>query len=246
MSIDKALKILGLEGGESLEQIRRAFRKKAMRYHPDRYQNFSQQAWATKRFIDVKSAYDYLMNLSTFVKESASTPSVNDTAHDQDQERPDFSKEDSTKTRSLFDWVFDWVTDRFPDKDTWVGTIITIPLGLFLIMSMMVFGPYNIVLGILLGIFGKLGWEPYHNSRTRKGRFAFLMITTLAALIYLPAFFYLINTSESNEYPTTVRTAIGIILSSMVILFVLSEWVGFFLMEIWRASVITDIVPIKR
>ena len=29
----------------------------ALKYHPDRYQTFSQQAWATQHFIKVKAAY---------------------------------------------------------------------------------------------------------------------------------------------------------------------------------------------
>lgn len=238
MSTDEALKLLDLEGGESLEQIRRAFRKKAMQYHPDRYQNFSQQAWATKHFIKVRSAYEFLMNSNTFDKESKSKFSGYENGYDQNQEKPDYSKEDSSKAFSLFDWII----DRLPE-DTFWGVIIKIPFG---IIFMIGFVPYCFVHGILQDIFEKLGWEPDHNSRNRKGRFAFLTITTLAALIYLPAFFFLIYTSESNKYPTTVRTLIGITLSSMVILFILSEWIGFFLMEIWRTSVSTDVVPIKR
>jgi hypothetical protein len=239
MSIDEALKLLGLEGGESLEQIRRAFRKKAMQYHPDHYRNFSQQAWATKRFIKVKNAYDFLMNSNAFVQESSAMSSVYESSSDQNQEKPDYSKEGLNKTFSLFDWVL----DRMPKEDTFWGWIISIPLGIIYMIGL---APYGIVLRILQDIIIKFGLEPYPDSNTRKGRFAFLTITTLSALIYLPVFFYLIYTSSQNNYPATIRIAIGIILTSMVILFVLSEWIGYFLMEIWRTSVKTDIVPIKR
>ena len=107
MSNDEALKILGLEGGESLEQIRRAFRKKAMQYHPDRYQTFSKQAWATQRFIKVKSAYDFLMNSNTFSKESTTTSFAYESSYDQNQDQPDYSKDDSNKAFSLFNWIVD-------------------------------------------------------------------------------------------------------------------------------------------
>lgn len=242
MSVDEALKILGLEGGESPEQMRRAFRKMAMRYHPDHYQNFSQKAWATRRFIKVKNAHDFLMHSNAFGKMNADLHSEDETSYDKSTVEPDSANEDLTTTRSLFDWVL----DRLPNEDTFWGFIISIPLGILLMIG---FFPYAFILEVLQDILEKLGWEPYPDSHSKKGRFAFLMITTIAALIYLPVFFYLVYTGSEEKYPATVRIVIGTTLSSIVVLFVLSEWISFFLAEIWRPSVETDLerfLPVKR
>ena len=54
---DKYFKLFGLEPGASKDEIRRAYRKLVMKYHPDR--NPSPEA--EKQFLIVKEAYDILM-----------------------------------------------------------------------------------------------------------------------------------------------------------------------------------------
>jgi len=242
MSVDEALKTLGLEGGESPEQMRRAFRNMAMRYHPDRCPNFGKKAWATRRFIKAKNAYDFLMHSRAFGKMSDDFHVEDETSYDKSTAEQDYANEDLTTTRSFFDWVL----DKLPNEDTFLGFIISIPLGILFMIGLV---PYGFILEMLQNILEKLGWEPYPNSHSRKGRFAFLMITTISALIYLPVIFYLVYTNSEEKYPATVRIVIGITFSSMVILFVLSEWISFFLSEIWSHLVKTDLeifLPIKR
>jgi len=54
MTLDQAKIILDLGEKNNIDDIRKAYRKKALQYHPDRYQTFSEQAWATKKFIKIK------------------------------------------------------------------------------------------------------------------------------------------------------------------------------------------------
>ena len=56
MNQDNYLKILGLERGASLNQIKTAFRRKARLYHPDLNKNKN----ASDIFIAVNEAYEYL------------------------------------------------------------------------------------------------------------------------------------------------------------------------------------------
>lgn len=62
--IKKAYLILQLEENASQIEIKRAFRKLAARYHPDKFQdaNEEDQLAATQKFLEIKEAYDYLLN----------------------------------------------------------------------------------------------------------------------------------------------------------------------------------------
>jgi DnaJ-class molecular chaperone len=50
--------ILGVSEGASREEIRRAFRKLAMKYHPDR--NLGNEHWAGEKFKEINEAYAVL------------------------------------------------------------------------------------------------------------------------------------------------------------------------------------------
>lgn len=62
--IKKAYLILQLEENANQQEIKRAFRKLAARYHPDKFQDATQedQKAATKKFLEIKDAYEYLLN----------------------------------------------------------------------------------------------------------------------------------------------------------------------------------------
>ena len=232
MDNDKALRILGLKGGESYEEIRRAFRKMVLQYHPDRYQNFSQQAWATKRFIKIKEAYDFLVSQQTFIMNNSGL-------HYDTSQDFNWSNEQSSPFS-----LFDWLADKLPKEDTILSLIISIPFGILFMFGL---APYGFILDIFQSVFEKLGLDPYPDSCSRKGRFSFLIISTLAASIYFPNFFYLVYTG--SKYSLAVRMGVGFILSSFVVIFVASEWIGFFLSEIWRRSVENEIktyLPMTR
>lgn len=59
----RALAVLGLMGNAQKSEVKRAYRRLAQKYHPDRYHAQSQEAMATAslRFQRIKNAYDYLM-----------------------------------------------------------------------------------------------------------------------------------------------------------------------------------------
>lgn len=59
----RALAVLGLMENAQKSEIKRAYRRLAQKYHPDRYHAQSQEAMVTAslRFQRIKNAYDYLM-----------------------------------------------------------------------------------------------------------------------------------------------------------------------------------------
>lgn len=57
MSIQRYFKILGIPPTKNKQLVKRAYRKKAMKYHPDR----NDSATAKQKFIEVTEAYDQLL-----------------------------------------------------------------------------------------------------------------------------------------------------------------------------------------
>lgn len=60
MSITEAYQILELPSGSSIEVVKKAFRRLALKYHPDKNQAKS----AEGKFKNINAAYEYLSNLS--------------------------------------------------------------------------------------------------------------------------------------------------------------------------------------
>ena len=59
MTYDKALKVLGLSSGYSEEELKKAYRKLAMKYHPDHNPGNKE---AEEKFKELQEAHDYLKN----------------------------------------------------------------------------------------------------------------------------------------------------------------------------------------
>ena len=215
MGINEARKILELTDTATLEDVRRAFRIMAKRYHPDRYQTFSQQAWATRHFIKVKEAYDLLMSSTNLYYRNA----------EEDFEKfnmeENFDKEKQSVPPVGGD-LFKWIFDKFP-------------------VLMIVLFPYLFLLLVLQEILEDFKIKAIPDSRSKKERFAFLIMSTLAAFIYLPIFYWMAFTKSGEISPTTLRIVFGTVCSATVVLFVLSEWISFFLTDIWRRSIQNDL-----
>jgi hypothetical protein len=60
MDLREARSILGLSGPAGPDRLKAAFRRAARKFHPDRFQTFTEKAWATKRFIRARQAYEAL------------------------------------------------------------------------------------------------------------------------------------------------------------------------------------------
>ena len=54
-------KVLGIKEGASYDEIKRAYRELAKKYHPDRYQNNPLADLAEEKMREINEAYDALM-----------------------------------------------------------------------------------------------------------------------------------------------------------------------------------------
>jgi len=237
MSLEEARRVLELQEKVTIGDVRQAFRRMAMQYHPDRYQTFSQQAWATRRFIKIKEAYDIL-------KASPVIIGINADLDSEDIKKEETLQGGQTESAKKARTLFDWFLNKFPDENKPFGFIF----GLLIFPLGMVFVYYMFILFILQNLCEKCGLDPYPDSRSMKGRFTFLLISTIAALAYLPIFYWMAFTRSGETSPTTLRIVIGIASSAIVLLYVLSEWFGFIATGIWKHSIkseLNQILPIS-
>lgn len=68
MTSSKATEILGITKNATVQEIKSAYKKKVMLYHPDRVMNASEveQKQAQSKIIEVNQAYQYLQLLKNF------------------------------------------------------------------------------------------------------------------------------------------------------------------------------------
>lgn len=60
MTTDQAYTILRVEPGATPKDVQKAYRARAMECHPDRASSEEQAAYLTKKFMEVRDAYEYL------------------------------------------------------------------------------------------------------------------------------------------------------------------------------------------
>lgn len=60
VSPNEARRILDVDAGATPERLKAAYRRMAKKYHPDRYRTFTEQRWATKKFVRIRAAYEVL------------------------------------------------------------------------------------------------------------------------------------------------------------------------------------------
>lgn len=81
MTLPEALDILGLDQGADRRQLRKAYRRLALRHHPDRFPDPAQKRAAEERFLQVRDAYEFLRSNPLLLArppggEAASVPGV--------------------------------------------------------------------------------------------------------------------------------------------------------------------------
>lgn len=97
MTKSEALKILRLSGNPSKEAIKKAYRKMAMRYHPD----VNKKADAKTTFIRIHEAFEYLNNPSKFTQpHTTSKPNTNSSPHTRSSAQRQATHRDPYYTRN--------------------------------------------------------------------------------------------------------------------------------------------------
>lgn len=109
--------ILGLNEGASQEEIKRAYRELAKKYHPDQYGNNPLRDLAEQKMREINEAYDYLTKNaagSTYSSSSGNSSYENDSSVDYNSIRADInngnvgsaeSKLNNIKTRDA-EWFY--------------------------------------------------------------------------------------------------------------------------------------------
>src|SRR5437879_12376103 len=73
MTLEEAYHILGVKRQASMEEVKTAYRRKALQLHPDRHASNQEKAYYAAKFQDLKEAYEFLKSNegSSSVQESA-------------------------------------------------------------------------------------------------------------------------------------------------------------------------------
>lgn len=82
--IDEARKILGLEETATLREIRDAYRKLALKYHPDKCQGNRKES--EEMFKKITAAYDIIMAYCAGYRYSFKKRDIEDTVKEMDEE----------------------------------------------------------------------------------------------------------------------------------------------------------------
>lgn len=114
--MDKYYKILGIDKDSSDEEIKMAYKKLAMKYHPDRNPNDSE---AEEKFKEIKNAYEFLLN-----KDNQRLGSSFDDFDDNNMNFSNFSNTESS-LNDVFKIIFTKDLDKNNNK---VITSVTIEL----------------------------------------------------------------------------------------------------------------------
>jgi len=60
MTTEEAYTFLGVEPGATPKEVQLAYRRQAMKYHPDRAGSADESSYFTKKFMEVRDAYEFL------------------------------------------------------------------------------------------------------------------------------------------------------------------------------------------
>jgi len=240
MTLDQAKIILDLGEKNNIDDIRKAYRKKALQYHPDRYQTFSEQAWATKKFIKIKEAYELLMSGISISNASSSEEDI----HFEDKDS--FQKNTHAEEPGYYeqfkknnpDTIFDRIYNSFAHNHKIVGHI----LYLFMLIPELVWF-FNMLWFIMLsGIAEKIGIElKLGTGSTRRNRFTYLFIETITVLTFLPLPYAVALKQLKYTFYPILGIILGTYYTSLLIVFIISEWISFFLADTWRRPIKTEL-----
>lgn len=137
LSFTEAIRILELRKPLSKEQVRKAYRNKANRYHPDKFRDEADKAFANEKFIQVKEAYELLIRIDDH--------ELNDPNYLRSQKRKE--REDALRRQNTF--------PKWPLIDE-VENVAQLILGLNLAKNLSIPNYINFPGAALAQLFSKL------------------------------------------------------------------------------------------
>jgi hypothetical protein len=241
MTAREALTILELARPVTTESLRTAYRKAAMRFHPDRYAAFDKKVWAQEKFIRVKIAYDLLkgmnlesleISLGTQSNESSYVhSSAKGTVFDHYSDQSDFTERDFIAWLALLRVgvaLWKMLARRFggtsvtnsPGLETALGCLLAIgmiPFMFFLFpvlyMTVMCFVVYVVFQKGLAALIQKVfGITVGPDSRGVSGQIIYLFILVLGAGGAVAFAIYILPTQKNREWMADVVTWLFVLL----------------------------------
>jgi len=182
----------------------------AMRYHPDRYQTFTQKAWATRRFIEIRESYDFLLSIKWSAGKSP------------EEELSTNIVTTSTRSQSQFSSFFNRVLSKIsPLLGGALSMILIIILPLIVPMFWIMIACAAVVHAIAR-LLAYCGFKSLSKGN-KSIELVFITIIGCASL----ALFNWVYFSYSDAPTTILRILLWTFANIMAVLIMASEWTSF-------------------
>lgn len=149
--------ILGLDPGATESDVKRAYRRLAMRWHPDRHQGESreEQEYAAEKFRQVKEAYDAIMNgtfeeehgpesysYSYYDHEESSDAGYDYSAYEKDEA---YRQYEDVSVSGLLYHVFELIVSIVKLAVKVLGTCLLVALGIAMVAAIIYAGIHVVI-----------------------------------------------------------------------------------------------------
>jgi curved DNA-binding protein CbpA len=179
MTTSDYYKILGLPPESSIEEIKKAYRKKARLYHPD----INSSPDAQDRFIEVTEAYDFL--IANYGKR------VSDSEYDRIIE--EWKKYRQERSRQRAKYYARSSYENFRNSKYYKSTRILNNSGVIFIFGISVMVFINTIAGFIFRVRNPLPGE------TGPPIFSFILLLILSIILFTVSFLYLKAYIEANK-----------------------------------------------
>ncbi len=201
----EAWRLLELTPPATADEVRRAFKRAALKHHPDRFRTFTQQALATRRFQRCVAARDVLLagldRGGPPVREARRAPA------------PAPSENTAERIAALLRRVKDWLLEHA------LGDLAGIAL-------LLAFGTFRLGLAVGTWVLGLVGLPAGHDSPRLWGRFLYLSVMLGVAAAHLYGLHF-VGARWSGRYDSAEGLLWAFGLGSPIVLFAAAEVLSF-------------------
>ena len=216
MSPSQAYHLLGLTPPASAAEVRRAFRRVALRWHPDRFRTFTQQAWATRQFQKAVAARDTVLAAQGTGQAAAA-------------EKP--RRQPPVEAASATVYGLEAAAYRVTRLRHWLLEQAFADAAMLALVA--VFGLFRLGVWLSACGLGAVGLRATHDAPTRLGRLLYLLVCSVVAGAHVAALCWIgVRWSGGRDSDAGLLWAFGY--GSPIWLFILAECLGF--LAWWRGQ----------
>lgn len=208
MQLQKAYDLLGLRPPSNENEIRRAFKQIALKFHPDRFGTLTQQAWATRKFQQIVAArnllLEHLHQAPTLLRRTQSPRSPEPLLH------PGILEQLAYLLKRL--------------RQSWFENPLWVDTGVIILW--LVYGIFRLLVLLLVSLGERLGLDMRCASTSLWARARFLLVTYVVATVHFLGLFWM-GSKWHRDDPDLHGWFWAIGYGLLITVFLISESIGF-------------------